>query len=741
MSACKRVSGEWKKIIPFMIVSILALSMLGYDCFNVGSVKNKESDVLQTSVDWCWETDTVCPEAMLLSGPNGVINYNTVIFIWIGKDDTTCEENLLYAYRLKGETDEWSSWIKDTSKTYSNLPNGEYTFQVKAKDEAGNIDITPVEGEFIVDFEEKKPDDKIYEINWLIMEEEYPTESPIFVSKHRPHTEIIRIPKDNIKSVSFELTWKDDHTALFSYFGKDTLTFSIKAPNGTKIFYETSIGNGKIKYTANDINAKLPSEEIKGKNESDVLTKLTKYYSTNWKNESIKIVFDLKLGEKGIIRRLLDKGNDFDLSISYRYYKLELEDMEDNSPDTKILTGPSGTIDYNDVTFIWIGSDDITSTGSLKYSYKLVGKDLSWSNWVSSISKTYSNLPNGEYTFQVKAKDGAGNIDLTSAQVSFTVETGGGDTTLPNTIINSGPTGTINYDDVTFTWAGNDDITSTGNLKYSYKLEGKDPIWSGWTSSTSKTYNNLADKSYTFKVKAKDEAGNIDATPATRSFTVEVGGTEPNRFATSVIELNFGANHHTSYADSNKALGGPRGLGNVMGSIHVLSLGRNGDITLGFDITITNGPGKDFIVFENSFYINDLPGKVYAELMYVEVSTDGANFARFPSISNTSNPGSIYPNDVINLAGVWPVYANVDTNNIDPFNANVAGGDAFDLQSLNSNPLVQSGLVDLQNINYVRLIDILGDGSNLDSQGNPIYDPIDLDNGADLDAVAVINYT
>ena len=148
----------------------------------------------------------------------------------------------------------------------------------------------------------------------------------------------------------------------------------------------------------------------------------------------------------------------------------------------------------------------------------------------------------------------------------------------------------------------------------------------------------------------------------------------------------------------------------------------------------------DFVVFENPFYINNQPGKVYAELMYVEVSTDGVNFARFPSISNTPCSGSIYPDDVTNLAGIWPVYTNVDTNDIDPFNPNVAGGDAFDLQDLNSNPLVQSELVDLQNINYIRLIDILGNGSNLDSRGNPIYDPTDMDNGADIDAISIINY-
>ena len=44
--------------------------------------------------------------------------------------------------------------------------------------------------------------------------------------------------------------------------------------------------------------------------------------------------------------------------------------------------------------------------------------------------------------------------------------------------------------------------------------------------------------------------------------------------------------------------------------------------------------------------------------------------------------------------------------------------------TLLDDPLVQSGIVDVTNINYVRLIDIIGDGTFFDSTGRPIYDPI-----------------
>lgn len=97
---------------------------------------------------------------------------------------------------------------------------------------------------------------------------------------------------------------------------------------------------------------------------------------------------------------------------------------------------------------------------------------------------------------------------------------GGGDTTPPNTTITSGPSGTISDNDVIFTYTGLDNRTSTGNLVYSYRLDVYDASWSTYTSSTSKSYNDLPNGSYTFQVRARDEAGKVDSSPASRSFTV-----------------------------------------------------------------------------------------------------------------------------------------------------------------------------------------------------------------------------
>ena len=233
--------------------------------------------------------------------------------------------------------------------------------------------------------------------------------------------------------------------------------------------------------------------------------------------------------------------------------------------------------------------------------------------------------------------------------------------------------------------------------------------------------------------------------------------------AVNAQALSFYAETYSGYpyaVFAQKALGGPKGEGEWSGnSSDVCILGEGGSIVLGFEgeNCIYDGTGYDFIVFENAFQTletedpYDPTGLYFAELMYVEVSTDGQTWARFPTLTtnteaiHASESGGVDPSQYSGFAGVHPVYANVNTNGIDPFDPAVAGGDAFDLALLADDPDVLSGTVDLNNIRYVRLIDVVGDGSALDSQGNPIYDAYAYDgdpvtiNGADADALAVVN--
>lgn len=90
-------------------------------------------------------TDTAVPNVSLVTYPTGPKAVGDILFRWIAVDDAfvstredSTPESLLYSYQLD-DYDTWSSWITTTSKTYSGVPVGSYTFSVRAKDGAGNI--------------------------------------------------------------------------------------------------------------------------------------------------------------------------------------------------------------------------------------------------------------------------------------------------------------------------------------------------------------------------------------------------------------------------------------------------------------------------------------------------------------------------------------------------------------------------------------------------------------------------
>jgi hypothetical protein len=142
--------------------------------------------------------------------------------------------------------------------------------------------------------------------------------------------------------------------------------------------------------------------------------------------------------------------------------------------------------------------------------------------------KNFSSLAAGSHTFQVQATDLASNTDPTPANYNWTI-----DLTAPDTTITSGPTGTISASNATFNWTGSDNLTAPGNLIYAYRLDPIQLSYSAFGTATMASYTGLGPGSYTFYVKAKDEAANEDGSPATRLFTVGVDTTPPDTNITS----------------------------------------------------------------------------------------------------------------------------------------------------------------------------------------------------------------
>lgn len=181
--------------------------------------------------------------------------------------------------------------------------------------------------------------------------------------------------------------------------------------------------------------------------------------------------------------------------------------------------------------------------------------------------------------------------------------------------------------------------------------------------------------------------------PFDRRFQPQVG-TEPSPFHNGSGSLSpFGGNIN----DPSDTYG-------------FIGIDRPGSITLGFNNAIYDGPGADFAVFENGFAFGG-PTSLLAELAYVEVSSNGTDFARFASISLNTAPTAV--------AGTFQGY---DATNL----YNLAGkhaanwGTPFDLSQLGADPLVAAGLLNLSSIRYVRLVDVIGSGLLYDNNGDVI---------------------
>lgn len=209
----------------------------------------------------------------------------------------------------------------------------------------------------------------------------------------------------------------------------------------------------------------------------------------------------------------------------------------------------------------------------------------------------------------------------------------------------------------------------------------------------------------------------------------------------STVETSFG------FGAPHDMLGAPTGTGTVQSSSHVYAPGKGGSVILRLGLPVFDGPGADLVVYENPFTkIGTLSGN-WVEALYVEVSSDGGTFARFPSkylgpVGPHQTGGGL--DDIAEyawfqgLAGVSPVWANPALG-VDPFHLVEGGGDAFDLAALADHPAVLDGDLNLGDIRFVRLVDVVG-GVDVDSEGTPIWDcgnPAFA--AADIDAVAGLN--
>lgn len=188
-----------------------------------------------------------------------------------------------------------------------------------------------------------------------------------------------------------------------------------------------------------------------------------------------------------------------------------------------------------------------------------------------------------------------------------------------------------------------------------------------------------------------------------------------------------------NYLDTSlgKATVGSEFYGTLKADGSVISLGDSGIAILQFDNPISDKEGPDFCVFENGFTLGNAQSDSHMELAFVEVSSDGIHYVRFPATSY--------------------IDTSIQLGNFDGSNATLVDGLAGKYVSGYGTPFDLNVFAALSSINigkitHVKLIDVVGNKDAQyparDKNGRKIIDPWPTPfaaSGFDLDAVGVIN--
>lgn len=209
--------------------------------------------------------------------------------------------------------------------------------------------------------------------------------------------------------------------------------------------------------------------------------------------------YDTETDQRGLPRPVdnpdrpnyVNVGNGADLGA------YEVQDV--TAPDTQLLTTPGALVASHDATFTFASTEN-----GATFSCAFGGADPS----PCASPATFHNIADGSHTFTVGAVDAAGNRDLSPASYTWSV-----DTTGPDTAVQGGPPALTNATTAVFSFTSPENGAS-----FECRLDSADFT----ACSDPVQLAGLGDGQHTFEVRALDGLGNPDATPASRTWTVDL---------------------------------------------------------------------------------------------------------------------------------------------------------------------------------------------------------------------------
>ncbi|KRC66491.1 hypothetical protein ASE12_17980 [Aeromicrobium sp. Root236] len=432
--------------------------------------------------------DTVAADTSITGGPDGPTSDNTPTFTFTSPEPGVTFECRLDDARFNPCTSPYDTGL---------LGGSDFTFQVRARDAAGNVDPTPATRSFTVD--RNPPTTSITSAPGTVTNDNTPTvgftsskpdstfecrvDDAAFAACTPPHTFPQLADGEHVVAVrATDSIGNVDPDPAERTFRVDT------APPDTTI---NSGPSGLINDNTPEFGWDATSDAATYECHVD-----DKPFAACASPETTAALSD---GQHTFELRAIDAAGNVDPTPAKRTFTVDT-----TARVTGITGGPSGLINDPTPTFTFATSD-ADSTFECRVSPRSFGPCTS--------PYTSPAEPDGEHTFQVRSIDPAGNVESPPVSRTFTV-----DTNAPDTSMTSGPTGTIDDQTPTFGFSSPE---SGATLECRVDDADFGPCASPYTTAL------LGNGSHTFEARATDAAGNTDATPASRTFTIKVDATPP----------------------------------------------------------------------------------------------------------------------------------------------------------------------------------------------------------------------
>jgi hypothetical protein len=443
--------------------------------------KTPDGEVDETPAEWEWEIGDIPPQVTLGQKPDAVTESRSATFTF-----SAPETGLTFECSLDGAPFQ----ICSTPKAYNGLALGQHTFRVQVHSPAAIVEQTPAE--YI----------------WNVVDETAPQTTIDFGPPAvTGNTEANISFSADEQQATFECSLNGDafapcnSPAGYSGLTPGDYTFRVRA-------VDASGNEDGSPATHSWTVVERPETTIDTGPESGASTSASFTFSSSQAGSSFECSLDggpfLVCSSPHDVAGLVD--GDHTLFVRAR----NAQGVEDDTPDewdwtvdaaapqTSIASGPSQSGPTRDAAFTFASNE-----AGVTFECSLDGGAY------EECESPYAPLAltTGQHTLSVRAVDGVGNVDQTPATYTWNY-----DGTAPQTTIDSGPGAPSPTTSASFGFSADE-----AGASFECSLDG-----AAFTACSSpKQYSGLAVGAHELRVRATDQAGNTDATPAVRAWSVD----------------------------------------------------------------------------------------------------------------------------------------------------------------------------------------------------------------------------